>query len=152
MKKVLDWIKNNFISIILGVYTILVIMVLLFKIPAGMDIFNSDRTRFEMQLVPFKTIIEYASQVHSFTDWFIKNLVCNIVMFMPYGLLIPYIMKSKRVFLIVCIIGTFFSGLIEIIQYIFAIGKFDIDDIILNLLGTILGYACYIVIEKIRNK
>lgn len=152
MKKALECIKNNFISIILCAYTILVIMVLLFKIPAGMDIFNPARTRLEMQLIPFKTIIEYASQVHSFTDWFIKNLVCNIVMFIPYGLLLPYIMEPKKLLLKVAIIGTVFSGLIEIIQYIFAIGKFDIDDIILNLLGTILGYVLYLIVEKIRNK
>lgn len=146
------WIKNNFISVILGAYTILVLMVLVFKIPANMDIFNENRARFDMQLIPFKTIIEYVSQVHSFTDWFIKNLVCNIVMFMPYGLLIPYIIKPKKSFLKICIIGTIFSGLIEIIQYIFAIGKFDIDDIILNLLGTMLGYVLYMIIEKIRRK
>lgn len=152
MKKIVEWIKSDFISIVLVSYSVLVLMVLLFKIPAGMDIFDENRIRFDMQLIPFKTIIEYVSKVHSFSDWFIKNLVCNIAMFMPYGLLLPYSMKPKKLFLKVCIIGIVFSGLIEIIQYIFAIGKFDIDDIILNLLGAILGYTLYLIIERIRSK
>lgn len=144
-----DKILNNIIKIGLILYTIIVIMVLVLKMPANMDIWNEARTRFPMQLIPFKTIIEYASQVHSLTDWFIKNLACNVIMFIPYGLFMPYILKTKKRFMMVCIFATLFSGLIEMVQYALAIGKFDIDDIILNLFGAIVGYGINLVIKKI---
>lgn len=152
MKRLLEWIKKYKVSIVLGLYTILVIMVLVLKFPTEMVIGNSERTRLEVQLIPFKTIIEYATLVHSFTDWFIKNLVCNIVVFMPYGLLLPYVLNPKKVLVKICVMGTLFSTMIEIVQHIFAVGKLDIDDIILNVIGIVLGYLLYKIIEIVKHK
>ncbi len=152
MKTMKKWKKNKLIKILLWVYTIVVVMVLVLKIPAGMDIWKPGRIRADMRLVPFKTIIDYVGNVQSITDWFFKNLMCNILMFMPYGLMLPFIIDKKKASIKCCIFGIVLSLLIEIIQYVLAIGIFDIDDIILNLFGVILGYIIYVILAIAKNK
>lgn len=88
-----------------------------------------------MNLKPFKEILRYPLS----SKLFVKNILGNILLFLPYGLFITFYFKIKKMFLI--FILTFFLSLtIEIIQI--NIGRvFDIDDIFLNLLGGISGYS-----------
>lgn len=70
------------------------------------------------------------------------NLVGNVVCFMPFGFLLPTISKRKFV---KNIVGVFFCTLlftlsIETIQLVTKVGAFDVDDILLNTIGGILGY------------
>ncbi len=80
---------------------------------------------------------------YTFTDSF-KNLAGNVILFMPLGLLYPLARKKTTGFFhaFVVILGTTFS--IEFLQYLFLTSRrADIDDIILNLLGGIIGYLIY---------
>lgn len=70
------------------------------------------------------------------------NIVGNVVCFMPFGFLLPTISKSK---IVKNVVGVFFCTVlfttaIETIQLVTKVGAFDIDDIILNTIGGILGY------------
>lgn len=62
------------------------------------------------------------------------------------GLLLPIVQKDKSKKII--LYGLITSALIEIIQYVFALGSSDIDDLTLNTLGTIIGYLLYKIIHK----
>lgn len=108
--------------------------------------------RLKPQLVPFGTIIPYIKQAHVISDWFVQNLACNIVMFVPYGILYPNIIhkenKCRRTILSACIV----SVCVEIFQYVSAFGHCDIDDVILNVAGTALGLGVYVVIKKITDR
>jgi len=76
------------------------------------------------------------------------NIWGNILMFVPAGIYIILHNKSKAMIknlLVIFII----SLTIEIIQYIFALGAFDIDDIILNVIGGFIGLGIYNVVKKI---
>lgn len=76
----------------------------------------------------------------------IEQLILNIFMFIPLGILLPIVFKSLRSFwkTVVCSLGiTFF---IEFIQY-FTGRSADIDDLIMNLLGGIIGYGMYWLIN-----
>lgn len=100
-----------------------------------------------ISLIPLKTIKNYLKVLPEF--YAIKNLLGNIIPFIPFGYFIPiYIYKYKKSFF--CVIFSFIllCITIETIQYIFSIGFFDIDDIILNLIGLILGYLIFKIIKK----
>lgn len=96
--------------------------------------------------VPFKEIFRYSFG----SPKFVKNILGNIMLFMPFGFLASYILKNKK-FSVITILTLIVSVTIETVQYY--IGRvFDIDDIILNLIGGIIGFLIYIGLDAIRNK
>lgn len=100
----------------------------------------------ESNFVPFKEIFRYSIGSHKF----MRNVLGNIVLFIPFGFLSSYLLKNRKLG-VVTILTLIASGTIETVQYY--IGRvFDIDDIILNLLGGITGFLIYIGIDAIRNK
>ena len=73
-----------------------------------------------------------------------------MMMFMPYGLFITYFLKTKKVSLIL-FLSFILSLTIEITQ--FFIGRvFDIDDIMLNLIGALIGFYLFRIINNIKEK
>lgn len=70
------------------------------------------------------------------------NFIGNILLFMPVGVLLPLVTSKQKWFWTVGA-GFCFSLFIEIIQLITARGCFDPDDIMLNVLGTAIGYVLY---------
>lgn len=96
--------------------------------------------------VPFKEIFRYEIT----SSLFLKNVVGNILLFVPLGLFVTYYVKNKN-FIITLILTIFISCTIEFTQYI--IGRTaDIDDIILNSIGGLLGYVIYSKWNKIIEK
>ncbi|TLS35734.1 VanZ family protein [Pseudalkalibacillus caeni] len=88
--------------------------------------------------------------------WLIfKNVIGNVLLFMPLGLLLPIILKKVRSLWKIIILGFGTSLLIEILQYEYAHRIFDIDDILLNGFGAIVGYILfgisYGIIRVIKN-
>lgn len=95
--------------------------------------------------IPFKEIFRYeiGSKV------FIKNILGNIILFIPFGVFVSYILDTRRPQFIV-IISLITSGVIEYTQL--KIGRtFDIDDIILNIVGGFIGYIIYLVIDVVSD-
>ncbi len=67
----------------------------------------------------------------------------NILFFVPFGILFPA-WKWKAV-----LISAFaFSVLIEAAQYVFGLGLCELDDVICNTLGAMIGYWMVIVLKK----
>lgn len=60
--------------------------------------------------------------------------------FMPFGFLLPIAFRKINLFLRVIGVGFVVDLCIEVFQYITKIGSFDVDDIILNMIGIVLGY------------
>ena len=81
----------------------------------------------------------------------IGNSFGNIILFMPVGILLPVVTDWKKMRKTV-IAGIGFSLLIETIQLITSRGCFDVDDVLLNGLGTVLGYGLYCVAQKLFTK
>lgn len=96
--------------------------------------------------IPFKEIFRY----NIGTTKFIKNVMGNIVLFIPYGFLSSYYLNNKK-FSVITVLTLIVTITIETVQYY--IGRvFDIDDIILNLFGSIIGFLIFVGIDAIRNK
>lgn len=102
-------------------------------------------------LVPFEIITEYVKNVQSINDWFFKNLACNIIMFMPCGFLTPLFFKKNKWWHIL-IFGIVISVTLEVIQSLLGIGISDIDDVILNTFGLLLGFGIYKLIYSVALK
>lgn len=108
--------------------------------------FQDDATWSTNNFVPFKEIMRY----NMGSRLFFKNVVGNMIMFMPYGFFVSYYLKNKKVYLTI-FLTIIASVSIETVQMV--IGRvFDIDDIILNVLGGILGFTCYYIIQRIGNQ
>ena len=96
--------------------------------------------------IPFKEILRY----DIFSDMFFKNVLGNMIMFIPYGFFISYFLRidKKRYVFILSLIT---SITIEVTQLI--IGRvFDVDDILLNLLGGFIGFIIYRFLMKVKDK
>lgn len=81
---------------------------------------------------------------------FYKNIIGNMIMFIPYGFLVSYYFKLKKIY-VVLLLSFIASLMIEYGQLL--IGRvFDVDDIILNVIGGLLGFLLYKIIKVIVNK
>lgn len=92
--------------------------------------------------IPFKTIrmyIKYADRLNSF-----ENLAGNIFAFVPFGILFPLKRKKKSGLMDVLANALVLVLGIEVFQLFSAFGAFDVDDIILNCFGAVLGYGIYV--------
>lgn len=74
-------------------------------------------------------------------DLFLKN----IVMFIPFGFLMPWDMKWKKALFI----GLLASSFIEITQYMTMLGECEVDDVIANTCGTVIGFCLYEIVYGI---
>lgn len=94
---------------------------------------------------PFKEIFRYSYGSRAFY----KQVIGNIVLFIPFGYFISRYCKIKSLFPIT-IISLITSGVIECTQHF--IGRcFDVDDIILNTVGGIVGFLLFIGLNAIKN-
>ena len=107
-------------------------------------VFLKDNAR-EINLVPFRFAYDYI--IHKEPLGF-SNIIGNVLLFVPLGILIAMQKISARKGILLILAATF--G-IELIQYIFCCGISDIDDIILNLIGGIVGIGLYHVMKKTPN-
>ena len=107
---------------------------------------TTDFESFSNNFIPFKEIFRYA-----FTSkLFYRNVVGNIVLFVPFGYFTSHYCKLNKWYISFILI--FITSLsIEIIQ-IGISRSFDIDDIILNVFGGLIGYFIYRITEKIFQK
>ncbi len=79
--------------------------------------------------------------------WIKAMIIGNVLMFVPMGLLLPFILKKNRFFEVVRF-GVTTILAIEIIQPF--IGRsFDIDDILCNTMGVMVGFLCFFIVRKI---
>lgn len=129
--------KRKITLLVTIIYLILIFRVIVFKsdvIIKGARLYN---------LVPLKTIelyiFGYIKGYVSFKSFFL-NIFGNIFAFVPMGFLFnKYFKKSSISFLLSFLI--IFS--IESIQFFFKLGIFDVDDILLNIFGSVLGIIIY---------
>ena len=76
------------------------------------------------------------------------DILTNIIIFMPMGLLLPTLIKKHNIFITI-LIGFLVSLLFESFQYFTLFGTCDFFDIVFNTLGTIFGVAIYYVLINV---
>jgi len=112
---------------------------------------NHAQQEYAYNLTPFKEIRRFIIYRHVVgLKSFMLNIVGNIVGFMPCGFFLPIISRRSRCWFNTMLLSFLFSLCIETIQLIFKVGCFDVDDMILNTLGGILGYILYKIVQYTR--
>jgi glycopeptide antibiotics resistance protein len=112
---------------------------------------TTDFYSYTNNFIPFKEILRYKSIM---SPLFLRNVVGNIILFIPFGFLISDFINSRagkiNIF-ITSLLALVTSASIETIQ-MFIGRSFDIDDIILNFIGSIIGYIAFKLINKTFGK
>jgi glycopeptide antibiotics resistance protein len=127
---------EEFLNLLFVIYVLL-----LFELLTGTE--NATGSGFN--LVPFSEILRY--KVGS--ELFIYNVIGNVLLFIPFGYFVSRYANSKKVSQIF-LVSMLTSATIELMQL--KIGRtFDIDDIILNVLGGVIGYYFYVSLNAIRT-
>ena len=129
-------LHNELLTLFFIVYILCMFQVVTFQ-----DVSNFGSNNF----IPFKEVFRYDFG----SRLFIKNIIGNMVMFVPYGFFVAYYVKPKNwksLFSLVLIA----SIVIEATQL--AIGRvFDVDDILLNVVGGMIGYFMYKILNKLGD-
>lgn len=105
-----------------------------------------------INLIPFKTVIEYVEKYQSGYPSLIRhaivNLGGNVATFIPLGYFLPAIWAKLRNARTMFIYSSIIIASVEIIQYFTLLGSLDIDDYILNIAGIFLGFLIYRITKK----
>ncbi|MDD3137981.1 MAG: VanZ family protein [Lachnospiraceae bacterium] len=106
---------------------------------------------YHYNLIPLKEIKrfwEYRNELGIFAV--IANLVGNVMIFVPFGFFLPMASRYRSFF------STLFysfsvSLCVEVFQLLTKVGSFDVDDMLLNTLGGVIGYILFSICNAIRR-
>ena len=108
--------------------------------------FQDTTTWSSNNFIPFKEILRY----NIGSRLFFKNVLGNMIMFLPYGFFSSYILHNKKINITI-LLTVIASISIEVVQMV--IGRvFDVDDIILNVCGGCIGFILYYLIDRLWDK
>lgn len=81
----------------------------------------------------------------------VLNLAGNILIFVPFGFLVPTIVRKLRGFFRVVLLGFELSLIVECVQLVTKTGCYDVDDMFLNTVGTMIGFLIYAIAQHRRD-
>jgi glycopeptide antibiotics resistance protein len=73
--------------------------------------------------------------------YYVINLIGNFALFLPMGMALPFLIKKLDRFWKVTLVIFGLIVLVELMQGVLRVGSIDIDDLIFNLCGGMLGYG-----------
>jgi len=102
-----------------------------------------------LNIIPFNSIIAGIRR----GGWLFRvNVLGNILAFVPFGLLLPSWLSRFRSATNVVLAGAALSIAIELLQWWGGTRVADVDDVILNTLGALLGYAWYVLGSRSQQR
>ena len=132
------------------IYLVLLVYFLFFAEEYGRQ--GTGTGEYRYNLVPFEEIRRfwiYRQQVGVSAAFL--NLAGNVIGFMPFGFLLPVMAARMRHFRVTVPLGFLLSLSVEVIQLFTRVGSFDVDDLMLNTLGVVLGYLLFILLNGIMR-
>ncbi|MCD8012348.1 MAG: VanZ family protein [Lachnospiraceae bacterium] len=104
---------------------------------------------YDINIYPFREIWRYIRYRDVLgTRAVLINLAGNVIGFLPFGALVPLMFRGARKLWRTALLSFEISALVEVTQLIFHVGCFDVDDMILNTLGGVLGYLMFAVLSR----
>ena len=101
--------------------------------------------KYSVNLIPFQTVLgyvrDYMEQGHWVLTLAIRNIAGNFILFFPMGMLLPCLFPKTKNFRRTVLISFCTILCVELIQLCLRCGIFDVDDLILNISGWLLGFA-----------
>jgi len=135
-------------KILFVVYIVFLVYFLIFSDWYGRDVVMEN---YHYNLKPFREIQRFWEYRQKLGVWSLVNLLGNIAIFIPFGFFEPMASRQRSFW------GTLFDGLcvsllVEIFQLLSKVGRFDVDDLILNTLGVLIGYLIFVACNAVRRK
>ncbi|MBR0091223.1 MAG: VanZ family protein [Lachnospiraceae bacterium] len=134
-----------FIKTVMYVYLAFVLFFTLMPIITSLPfVFNHP---YEVHLIPFDDYVNGRGD-------FMRQIILNVVMTVPFGLLFPLTQKRSKRSLAITALATFLLSLtIEVLQpFINDFRSFDVTDLITNTLGGVVGYGCFAIIRPVVDR
>ena len=76
------------------------------------------------------------------------QMIYNVLVFIPWGILLPEIVSVARKFRVVVLSAAGLSFVIEVVQLLFRLGLFEFDDVFHNTLGAVIGYGVWWICQN----
>jgi len=132
------------IWVVFVLYLVLLLKLLLFSRAPGSEP--------SLNLIPFATISNYLFSGSAAAKGFaVGNVLGNVVAFVPLGVFLPLLWRRIAVWpnllIVVCA-----SVAVEIIQGVFGLGASDVDDVILNTLGGLVGILFFTLLRVLLRR
>ena len=112
-------------------YDFLSTMTIKERIIRGLRIFEFYKIEYELGIIKRTIILD----------------LLNMIVFIPFGILVTHFFKKKRI-LISTVITFIFSLFIEIFQLLTIIGAFMLNDLIINIIGGVIGSIIYVYVTR----
>ena len=108
---------------------------------------------YRYNLVLFQEIKRFITYRHILgVETFVVNILGNVLAFVPFGMMVPMLGRKNKKFIEVSLLCFELSLSIELIQLVTKVGAYDVDDLLLNTLGGMIGYMLYYIIAKLRKR
>ena len=103
----------------------------------------------EVVLIPFKSFQEAKLQPEHY-----RSMLMNVFLFFPLGLSLPFSLPKNWKGKVLCTImfAMLLSICIEFFQYRYALGTAEIDDVICNTFGCVVGSTAYVLVNRTKRK
>ncbi|MFV0341427.1 MAG: VanZ family protein [Anaerocolumna sp.] len=99
-------------------------------------------SRFEVRLQIFRIFIgQIGDRIYA---------IENVLMFVPYGIMLPFISSKFDSVKVIIFIGFISSLTIEVTQYMTKRGFTELDDILNNVIGMMIGYLCIKAVRVVQ--
>lgn len=133
------------------IYMCLLVYVVFFAEAMG----RTTQEGYVYNLIPFKEIKRFWKYIFDsdVLGYMARlNIFGNITAFIPFGIFLPYLSKSRIGFVTTFLYTFSLSLAIELVQLTAKVGSCDVDDIILNTVGGLIGYILYLCIRCVFSK
>lgn len=146
-------------EVVLGVFVLFMVGLFMFlsfgiyQSPKEMFYYALRRlqTKEGMNLIPFRTICNYFQHFGVINEHFVLNVLGNIFAFVPLGIGLPLLGKQYQNTLKMTALAVLLPVMVEFMQ-LFIGRQVDVDDIVLNASGIILGYLLYRILHRVFPK
>lgn len=138
-------------AVLFLLYIALALYVLFFS--EGLDR-NIKSSGYRYNLIPFSEIRRFWRMRYSYGySITLVNLLGNVVCFVPFGYLLPKLFKYKKSIGIIAVtLLAFWTSLaVETVQLVLKVGAFDVDDLLLNTIGGLIGYILLLMVRKVKK-
>lgn len=132
---IFDNMPNKFKLCVLLLYVVFILYEVIFN-----------RSVSELPRFNFRPFWSYSGFSQPGMRW---QIYMNVFLFIPFGFLLPW--SLKRGFFFSVFVGFVFSFCVELSQLVFRLGFCEIDDIIHNTLGCIIGFMYYLLLIRIKS-
>lgn len=135
-------IKIKILQAVAAVLFITVVLIIL-----TLTVFGRIPGERQMQIIPFWSY----GEILCGNRYVLKQVILNIVLFVPIGIVLPFLLNKKVSLEIALVYGVVFSSIIEVLQLVTCRGLCEFDDIFHNSLGCMIGCMIHTKITECRH-